>query len=121
MHLLDYVDCICWHFTGIVDVIYKSFFLLIIHGKKGQANVDVKTQGDTLIVYASCDSLQRIIEWYESELTRIRSETVTGTETVQTEIKHRFNPVQMVLIAFIAGMASGMVLIIVIKKHNGKK
>ena len=31
------VDCICWHFTGIVDVIYKSFFLLIIHGKKGQA------------------------------------------------------------------------------------
>lgn len=24
-------------FTGIVDVIYKSFFLLIIHGKKGQA------------------------------------------------------------------------------------
>ena len=28
---------ICWHFTGIVDVIYKSFFLLIIHGKKGQA------------------------------------------------------------------------------------
>lgn len=91
------------------------------HGKKGQANVDVKTQGDTLIVYASCDSLQRIVEWYESELTRIRSETVTGTETVQTEIKHRFNPVQMVLIAFIAGVASGMVLIIVIKKRNGKK
>lgn len=26
-------------FTGIVDVIYKSFFLLIIHGKKGQAMV----------------------------------------------------------------------------------
>ena len=41
------------------------------HGKKGQANVDVKTQGDTLIVYASCDSLQRIVEWYASELTRI--------------------------------------------------
>lgn len=91
------------------------------HGKKGQANVDVKAQGDTLIVYASCDSLQRIVEWYESELTRIRSETVTGTETVQTEIKHRFNLIQTVLIAFIVGVASGIVLIIVIKKRNGKK
>lgn len=91
------------------------------HGKKGQANVDVKARGDTLVIYASCDSLQRIVEWYESELVRIRSETLTGMETVQTEIKHRFNPVQTALVAFIVGVASGIVLIIVIKKRNGKK
>lgn len=91
------------------------------HGKSGQANVDVKTKGDTLVVYASCDSLQRMCEFYESELKRIRSETLENVETVQTEIKSRFNPVKIGLIAFIAGVASGMVLIIVIKKRNGKK
>lgn len=91
------------------------------HEKSGQANVDVKTEGDTLIVYASCDSLQRMCEFYESELTRIRDETKKNVETVQTEIKRRFNPVKIGLIAFIAGIASGIVLTIVIKKRNGKK
>lgn len=91
------------------------------HGKNGQANVDVKTEGDTLIVYASCDSLQQMCEFYESELTRIRNETLNNLETVQTEIKRRFNPVKIGLIAFIVGVASGVVLTIVIKKRNGKK
>ena len=91
------------------------------HGKSGQANVDVKAKGDTLIVYASCDSLQRLVEWYESELVRIRGETTEKTETVQTETKHRSNPIKIGLIAFIAGVASGIVLTISIKKRNGQK
>lgn len=91
------------------------------HGKNGQAGVDVRTEGDSLVVTSSCDSLQRLVLWYEEELTRIRSRTHENTETVQTDIKRRFNVVKIALIAFIAGMASGMVLTIVIKRRNGKK
>lgn len=91
------------------------------HSRNGQANVDVSTKGDTIIVYASCDSLQRLCEFYESELTRIRSETGNTKETVQEETEHRSNPLKTALIAFIVGVASGIVLTIVIKKRNGQK
>lgn len=91
------------------------------HGKSGQAGVDVKTEGDTLVVTSTCDSLQRLVLWYEEELTRIRSRTQENVEIARTEIKRRFNPVKIALIAFIAGMASGIVLTIVIKRRNGKE
>lgn len=91
------------------------------HGKSGQAGVDVKTEGDTLLVTSTCDSLQRLVLWYEEELTRIRSRTQENVEIARTEIKRRFNPVKIALIAFIAGMASGIVLTIVIKRRNGKE
>lgn len=43
------------------------------HGKNGQAGVDVTSRGDTLVVTSTCDSLQRLVLWYEEELTRIRA------------------------------------------------
>lgn len=79
------------------------------HGKNGQAGVDVMSRGDTLVVTSTCDSLQRQVLWYEEELTRIRGDTVSATKTSETEFKRRFNPVKIALIAFIAGVASGIV------------
>lgn len=90
------------------------------HGKNGQAGVDVTSRGDTLVVTSTCDSLQRLVLWYEEELTRIRGDTVSVSEVSETEFKQRFNPVKIALIAFIAGMASGIVSTFLIKRRNGK-
>ena len=91
------------------------------HGKNGQAGVDVTSRGDTLVVTSTCDSLQRLVLWYGEELTRIRGDTVSATKTAETESKRRFNPVKIALIAFIAGMASGIVSTFLIKRRNGKE
>lgn len=91
------------------------------HGKNGQAGVDVTSSGDTLVVTSTCDSLQRLALWYEEELTRIRSDTVSVLEASETSFKRRFNPVKIALIAFFAGVASGIVSIFLIKRRNGKE
>lgn len=91
------------------------------HGKNGQAGVDVTSRGDTLVVTSTCDSLQRLVLWYEEELTRIRGDTVGVSEVSGTELKRRFNPVQIALVAFIAGVASGIVITFLTKRRYGKE
>ncbi len=91
------------------------------HGKNGQAGVDVTSRGDTLVVTSTCDSLQRLVLWYEEELTRIRGDTVSVSEVSETEFKQRFNPVKIALIAFIAGVASGIVLTFLKKRRLYEK
>lgn len=88
------------------------------HGKNGQAGVDVTSRGDTLVVTSTCDSLQRLALWYEEELTRIRGDTVSVAEASETDSGRRFDPVKTVLIAFIAGVASGIVLTLLTKRRN---
>ena len=61
------------------------------------------------------------ISIYKEELTRIRGDTVSAIETAETEFKRRFNPVKIALIAFIAGVASGIVSTFLIKRRNGKE
>ena len=68
------------------------------HGKNGQAGVDVTSRGDTLVVTS-----------------------VSVSEVSETEFKQRFNPVKIALIAFIAGMASGIVLTVLIKRRLYEK
>lgn len=88
------------------------------HGKSGQSQVDVKASGDTLVVTSTCDSLQRMVLWYEEKLGRIRNETAREMETVQTEKGHRSNPVRTAVCAFIAGLLSGIVLTIQKRKKR---
>lgn len=82
-------------------------------GKNGRADVEVKLQGDSIIVQASCDSLQRLVWWYEAELARVRHENREKEEIRQTEVKQGINPVKTGIISFVAGFMAGIVLIIV--------
>lgn len=91
------------------------------HGKNGQAGVDVTSRGDTLVVTSTCDSLQRLVLWYEEELTRIRGDTVSVSKVSETEFKQRFNPVKIALISFIAGVASGIVFTFLKKRRLYEK
>ncbi len=110
--------------------------------RDGRASVDIRRQGDSLAVTGHCDSLMRrcllyeeevfrrqvredsllqTVEFYKQELVRIRSETEQRITEVETEFKQRFNPVKIALIAFIAGMASGIVLTVLIKRRLYEK
>ncbi len=75
-------------------------------------------RGDTLVVTATCDSLQRLVLWYESELTRIRSETKSEiSNDVQTEEKRPPNPVRVFILGMVAGLLVGMLLTMKLKKR----
>lgn len=92
------------------------------HARNGQAGLTLRSDScGNIVAEASCDSLQRLVLWYEEELTRIRGDTVSAIETAETEFKRRFNPVKIALIAFIAGVASGIVSTFLIKRRNGKE
>lgn len=80
--------------------------------RSGQASAVVKHRGDTIIVYATCDSLQRQCERYERETALYRDRCEALEQTVRTENERRTNPVKTAIIAFIAGLATGIVLTI---------
>ena len=88
------------------------------HGKEGRAGAGVALRGDTLVVTATCGSLQRLVLWYESELTRIRSETKSEiSNDVQTEEKRPPNPVRVFILGMVAGLLVGMLLTMKLKKR----
>lgn len=88
------------------------------HGKEGRAGAGVALRGDTLVVTATYDSLQRLVLWYESELTRIRSETRSEiSNDVQTEEKRPPNPVRVFILGMVAGLLVGMLLTMKLKKR----
>ena len=91
-------------------------------GKSGQANVSVSRDRDVITVYASCDSLQLLVEYYErtSTLWQERYEEMSGL--YEKEIKQRSNPVKTFLYGFGVGILSGIIITIFIQKRkkNGK-
>lgn len=62
-----------------------------------------------------------MVEFYKRELVRIRNETEQDITEVKTEFKQRFSPVKIALIAFIAGVASGILSTFLKKKRLYEK
>lgn len=88
------------------------------HGKNGQAGVDVTSRGDTLVVTSTCDSLQRLVLWYEEELTRIRGETKSEiSNDVQTVEKRPPNRMRTFITGVLAGLLAGVLLTIKLYKR----
>lgn len=90
--------------------------------KNGQANVEVSRERDVITVYASCDSLQVLVEYYEStsSLWRERYEEMAGL--YEEEVKQRSNPVKTFFYGFGGGILTGIIITIFIqkRKNNGK-
>lgn len=91
------------------------------HVKSGRANLDVSkgTEPGTIVVYASCDSLQRLVEYYERQAAGYKATIERQAEEVKEEKKPP-NVWWKILGAFIAGCLSGTVVTLIIKKRNGK-
>ena len=91
-------------------------------GKSGQANVSVSRDRDVITVYASCDSLQLLVEYYErtSSVWQERYEKTAGL--YEKEIEQRSNPVKTFFCGFGVGILAGILITIFIqkRKENGK-
>lgn len=91
-------------------------------GRSGQASVSVSRDKDVITVYASCDSLQVLVEYYErtSSLWQERYEEMAGL--YEEEVKQRSNPVKTFFYGFGCGILTGIIITIFIqkRKNNGK-
>ena len=92
-------------------------------GKSGQASVSVSRDRDVITVYASCDSLQLLVEYYErtSSVWQDRYDEMAGL--YEEERKQRSNPVKTFVYGFGAGILTGIlttIIIILKRKNNGK-
>lgn len=79
--------------------------------KDGQANLDIKVQGDTIFVTATCDSLQREIERLYSELDRTR----IRNDTEKVEVKKTISPIKIFSVGALVGLILAIILFVLIK------
>lgn len=75
------------------------------HGKQGQANVIVRKGGDTVYVYAVCDSLQRRCDYYERIAAQYKTALEKQTETASED---HSNGIRTALVLFLIGVVVGL-------------
>lgn len=85
----------------------------------GRATVTVERDGDSLIVTATCDSLERQIEIVEEELWRTKQQAEAYRSQLEESAKQRSNGVWPTLKWLFAGIAAGVVLTIITTKIYG--
>ncbi len=109
--------------TISVDSLLKLPAGASYHKKHGQAGAEVSLRGDTIYVTATCDSLQREIEYYEERYHAALEALDQLKESVQTKRERRSNPIKIALAAFIAGLFVGVLstIIILTKNRHGKE
>lgn len=92
------------------------------HAKSGRANVDVRKGAEpgTIVVYASCDSLQRLVEYYERQAAGYKAAIDRQSEEVKEEKKPP-DAWRKIGTAFMAGVIAGIVITLKIKRRNGKE
>ena len=78
--------------------------------KNGRASATVHHQGGTLVVYATCDSLQRQCEYYERQMSSYNKALEQQAKALRTVQNRSPYPWQKPLIVFIAGVAIGILL-----------
>jgi hypothetical protein len=98
---------------GLLDLPADASFT----GRNGRANVSVSLRGDTISITSSCDSLQTLCEYYERELARIRSDTLSEKKETKKEVSTGiYSPFKLLLIGFIAGVIVTIIISIKFKK-----
>jgi hypothetical protein len=85
--------------------------------KQGQATVSAAVQGDSLIITATCDSLQYLVYQYEKEITRLQS----ALEVIEKEKEPCPSPLKWFLYGLLGGglgggTAASVITFIIIRK-----
>ncbi len=92
------------------------------NGKSGQANVSVSRDRDVITVYASCDSLQLLVEYYERTSSVWQERYGELSALYEEEIKQRSNSVKTFFCGFGIGILLSVlttIIIILKRKKNG--
>lgn len=84
--------------------------------KNGRASATVRHKGDTIVVYATCDSLQRLSNYYKRLATSYKKALEQQKNDNRMEQERRSNPLRALITAFIVGVAAGIVLTILAKR-----
>ncbi len=90
----------------------------------GQASAAVSKRGETIYVTATCDSLQREVEYYEELYYRARDALEQYQNDLRTEKEQISNPLApyLLIISFTMGVAGGVLttvtIIFTIKRHG---
>lgn len=90
----------------------------------GQASAAVSKRGEVIYVTATCDSLQREVEYYEELYYRARDALEQHKNDLRTEQEQRSEPLANPITIFIMGLVAGVittVFIILTKKQHGKE
>lgn len=98
-----------------IDSIRKLPVNAIYHRRSNQAEISVRTTGDTVIITAKCDSIQRMCEYYENVAFDYKNSYDALLKNVETEEKQSTNSFKRILIAFLAGVATGLTVLIILK------
>lgn len=91
------------------------------HKRSGQAEAEVALVGDTVYVTATCDSLEREVEYYEALYRNARDALESYHESVSEEQKSRKSPVGVYLRGMCCGVAATLGLIFFIKQLKSRK
>ena len=73
--------------------------------KEGRATAEVEIKGDTLIITATCDSLQQLVYRYEKELA-YKADLVENLQKESKSVGFNFN-------SFAVGVLVGVVILII--------
>ena len=90
----------------------------------GQASAAVTKRGEIIYVTATCDSLQREVEYYEELYYRARDALEQYQNDLQTAQELRSEPLANPITIFVMGLVAGVlttVTIILTKKQHGKE
>lgn len=82
----------------------------------GRASATVRHKGDTLVVYATCDSLQRQCVFYARQAASYRQALAQQKTEAQTANERRSYGVRALFIALTAGLATGILLTTLLTK-----
>ena len=83
--------------------------------KDGQATASVQISDSTVIVYAACDSLQIMCDYYESLYINYKQGYDDLQSQYKSEIKKPSNTIKTGFVSFVAGLVVGVLLTIIVK------
>lgn len=80
----------------------------------GQASAAVSKRGEVIYVTATCDSLQREVEYYEELYYRARDALEQHKNYLRTEQERRLEPLANLITIFIMGLVAGVLTTVTI-------
>lgn len=87
------------------------------YSRSGQASVMVQYENDTINITATCDSLQRQIEYYEVKIEEYKAINEDYKNCIE-ELENEFpSYIKIMVMAFLLGIFAGIILTIRIKKN----
>lgn len=90
----------------------------------GQATATVTRKGETIYVAATCDSLEREVEYYEELYYRATEALEQYENDVQTQKEQRSDPLANPIVNFLIGIVGGVIITvftIIVKRNNDSK